>query len=1174
MPPPSTPRMCTQEMLVDGVPAVVGGPMRGGGLLLGASPTTAISSADVYQSTGLEVLRNLTALYAARQQTSGDVRLYIQGVQYLSQQQLVAKRNPESIMAVLRTPNTWVDRVKVRVSYQVKDAYGSAVVKRPSRVMMQLGAPTASLSARTVACSTGNTQHGHHVDYCSATHLPMEWFGGIQRSSTVTVSLYDSTHSGVVQVKVSVHVGVLTLNALPSWWDAALQSSTVGSGLTAPTWVPSTGGIFVSLPTSPVYAGESFRVYMYAHTAGLSLSAWRVRLYFSRSLLAYASFSQNGHFNSASSSMLPGEVSWLATGIKSTTSNSDVRGTAIYLLSASLSFLSSVTAGSYGGTALGLYPRATELISGAVFVQDSNGQVFDGRDGVQTAGELVVAESPSAVAIFASAPGGVLANLAPLTGSESTYTLAVAQVSDDDRTDLAISDVSSGTSCSTSADRKVLVLSGCSVVLGASQSKSQSSVLVSVSYGRLGAAVSLDVYAPQVTSISLSDSTLNRFADSSGSEISGCSSGSSSAHPYQRAQAVAYADGLDATSFVSFFVANSKVAGVSSSRFDVIQGKQAGSTYVHLGGRLGLQPSVSLTVSDTLVTATSLIARVVTGASWTSVGQPPPQYSFGDVVTAHAVLSNSMSAEGDSGLMFSRVVWSDGSTEDVGYAPAAGIESMHVTTSSSSISTAEPTGSDSFWRLGVAVGAVKECSSSAVATWKVCGLDVIDGNVPLFLDLPDPLSASVATRESRLTAPTSDARLVPISVPMSSRLTVRVAFSDGSERDLSTDSRVSYSTVSAACATVASGAGSNTIRIASLATCTSVVVVASVQLGPYTFVVNTTTPVVHISSMEVSFSGYPDTSHNRGRAVTTLGLVPCLSSVYFHATATAHVSLSDGSSIDVARQSSLATSSSDVVYLSSSSSTRMQARSAGTATISAQFGSQTTASAALEVQDSVLDSPTALAWSVPALDANNLMLAQSVTTQVSLTYQSGLMHANLAGGAYDSWVDVASLIYFSSSQASAMQLSTEGRVSLLDNYHASIDLGASVSCMAGVGFAMSRFANLKAAPMDVDFGSLRLAIPVHRGCRPPGSGSARAAGRGHETQGVPDQAGPFAKHAAQLGVGCIVDGWRLFLGHRDAVRQPEHGSSAQCIGHSVVGELADHAGHCAAERGGLGCCSH
>ena len=190
---------------------------------------------------------------------------------------------------------------------------------------------------------------------------------------------------------------------------------------------------------------------------------------------------QNGHFNSASSSVSPGEVSWLATGIKSTTSNSDVTGTAIYLVSASMSFHSSVAAGTYGSTTLGLYPRATELISGGAFVQDVNGQVLDGRDGVQTSGQLVVAASPSAVAIFVSAPGGVLANLAPLTGSVITYPLSVVQVSDDDRTDMATSAVSFGSSCSTSAASSVLALSGCSVVLGASQSASQSGVSVSAS---------------------------------------------------------------------------------------------------------------------------------------------------------------------------------------------------------------------------------------------------------------------------------------------------------------------------------------------------------------------------------------------------------------------------------------------------------------------------------------------------------------------------------------------------------------------------------------------------------------------------------------------------------------------------------------------------------------------
>ena len=95
--------------------------------------------------------------------------------------------------------------------------------------------------------------------------------------------------------------------------------------------------------------------------------------------------------------------------------------------------------GTYDGSTLGLYPRATELISGAAFVQDVDGGVFDGRDGVQTRGQLVVALSPTAAGIFVSAPGGVLANLAPLTGLATSYPLTIVEVSDDDRTEMDVS---------------------------------------------------------------------------------------------------------------------------------------------------------------------------------------------------------------------------------------------------------------------------------------------------------------------------------------------------------------------------------------------------------------------------------------------------------------------------------------------------------------------------------------------------------------------------------------------------------------------------------------------------------------------------------------------------------------------------------------------------------------
>ena len=300
---------------------------------------------------------------------------------------------------------------------------------------------------------------------------------------------------------------------------------------------------------------------------------------------------------------------------------------------------------------------------------------------------------------------------------------------------------------------------------------------------------------------------------------------------------------------------------------------------------------------------------------------------------------------------------------------------------------------------------------------------------------------------------------------------MRVAYDDGSVRDLSRDSRVDYSTPDAGCASVAAGATSNSVTIASGASCVSVVVVATVQLGSFVFVANHTRPVVYVGRMSLSFSGYPDVSANRALEVTTLGLVPCLSSfrspssppppspppptpyyfpifantmvltllirvgdidlatgtltafagseirgvqytstlapfgpfagksmfaitvyadnsgetitftffdgnvvinldqtrtfvvnggegtaispgmfggpspwgsVYFHATAAPRVHLTDDSSYDVTAQSSFESSHPLAVFIATSSSTRMQAKSAGSSTISATFGARTT----------------------------------------------------------------------------------------------------------------------------------------------------------------------------------------------------------------------------------------
>ena len=738
------------------------GPVSGTNLVLGAADSVDIRSTEPYQSTGLQHARNLTGLYRQSPFTSGSVALSIQGQQYLSATQSVLTEYPSSISAVLRSATAWVDRVHVRVAYQVKDSRGSVLVTRPSAVVLRL---TRASETREFSCDTSSTQSGYRVSYCSCTSLPASWFtsSGVASAS---VALRDSANAADVS---SVTLPSVTLQAQPSWWDASLRTATVGSGLTAPSGVASSGGIFITLPASPLYANEVFEVYMYANTVGLALNTWRVRLYFSSTLVQYVSFEQSSLFNSASPSVSSGEVSWLATGVKSTTTDAQVTGSAIYLLKIRMRVAAGASAGVYStDAALGLYPRATELISGAAFVENTNGQVFDARGTAQSLGQLEVVAS-SAAGIFAYAPSGTLANLEPLSGSTSTYPLAVVEVGSDDRLEVETSAVS-GSSCSSSEPQSVLQLSGCVVELGSLQTASKAGASVIVVHNGFVASPVFDVYTPQSTQLTVEDGVLNRFNGASAAVLSSCSSGGRTAYPYQRTRVRAFADGLDAMPLVSFVTQDTSVAGVWSLQYDVIEGRQAGTTTAHLSGRSSLTPSVLISVSDTVVSASELVVRVVTGAAWRTGGEPSSEYVFGSAVLASAEVSNVMTAEGVSGRVFSRVVWSDGHEEDVAYHPASTLYEMSVTSGTSGVALTAPSGSERFWQAGVAVGALRECVTSVQATWSVCGTPIASGNLLLFLNLPDPVAARVTISASRLTAVGDDASRSPIGVPTTSAL--------------------------------------------------------------------------------------------------------------------------------------------------------------------------------------------------------------------------------------------------------------------------------------------------------------------------------------------------------------------------------------------------------------------
>ena len=78
--------------------------------------------------------------------------------------------------------------------------------------------------------------------------------------------------------------GSLLVHAQPAWWGA------LGSVLSAV-------GVFGALPASPVYAGEEFDVALYAHTAGNSLEAYSVEVYYEPALLSYVRHSGSDKLN-------------------------------------------------------------------------------------------------------------------------------------------------------------------------------------------------------------------------------------------------------------------------------------------------------------------------------------------------------------------------------------------------------------------------------------------------------------------------------------------------------------------------------------------------------------------------------------------------------------------------------------------------------------------------------------------------------------------------------------------------------------------------------------------------------------------------------------------------------------------------------------------------------------
>ena len=204
---------------------------------------------------------------------------------------------------------------------------------------------------------------------------------------------------------------------------------------------------------------------------------------------------------------------------------------------------------------------------------------------------------------------------------------------------------------------------------------------------------------------------------------------------------------------MTFAVTDGTVASIDGT---ALLGKTAGTVQVYLSGReVGYANDVVI-VSDTGVTATGLQSALVTGVTWGT--SPSTSWDSVSRFDAAALVSQSLTVEGASGLVFSQVLWSDGKAQYVDATDDAALSALALSTDTANVVLTAPGGSSSqlgangedFWRAEVAFGATNECVGSGSTTvdvsWSVCGVAMSSGTLNVYVNvLPKKISTSTST---------------------------------------------------------------------------------------------------------------------------------------------------------------------------------------------------------------------------------------------------------------------------------------------------------------------------------------------------------------------------------------------------------------------------------------------
>ena len=1001
---------------------------------------------------------NITKLANAAPGTSSLFVASLRGVLQDSRTVSIPLLTPTSIHSILRTTDAYIDRSVVLVAYQLRDIAGSSRVSSHRITVSMAVERVGGGDIFSTQCDTAGLSQANqwYLGYCRIAFLPSSWFASVG-TAFVTVSLW---HAGT---RIATHQpsGTLSLHAPPSWYAA------VGGGSSAPT--------FATLPISPVYAGEEFNLDVYADTSGYALSTFWVWVTLDLIMVQYRSFSQSSLYQTVTLDYggLQNEVHrFKAVGLQGGTTDAMVTSAALKLLTIQLQLQPAAVVGVNDGI-VSIFVRQFINPGSNAFVENAHGEIFDDRAGPHESGRMTI-KSVASRGLFLYTATAQMFNFAVLDGQTVTHALTVICTSDRDTANVDLIDVTTASACQAVEEHGGrFSVDACTVQLSATHSGGVSSAVIEATYTNgldqgsadiLTASMTIGVVYPEGLSLTVQDSMLNLIHDANGDTVSVCAD-SPQLH-YQWTTVSATTNGLDATPLVTFRTNNSLVASIPVARLlsNKVIGHAPGSVSVQLTGRPLTFASVSLTVSDTPVSADGLISRVITSVDWVSI---PTVAS--NTFAASAIVRQELTAEGSTGSIFVRVFWNDGTSEDVPYDFAAGTNELNVT-SLSPLNLAVGATS-ALWTATVPVGAVAGCGEMLETTWTICGHSVATARSLVHVNLPNAVAIHISASHSRLASPSDDATATGIDVQSTALITVHVEFDDGSARDMTRDDRTIYHLYDSACAGIVKLDTAIALNVhAGVVQCSSVTLGAFISV--YGLTQNITFPIVRLTRLEVSLTGFPDSTFNAGISVTQLGLIDCLTDTYHHATARALAYLSDDTSRTyiVSDRTTFFSSSPTVVGVAGR---QMRPLSGGSVIISGRFGStSSTTNASLEVLDSVISPVTSVTLSTSLTTSQTLLLQrlQKQSTVVDVVFSNGLQISDILAA---DWLNVESLLEFAApGPQSAVTIDSLGEVTQHGNWHERVSVTASLKCDSTRFGYLDIAANLHPAEGDVDFGQL------------------------------------------------------------------------------------------------------